>query len=237
MTRLGTLRQSDGFTLMELVVAMAIGMVVLLAAFTVTDRAFFTNKTIVDRQDSLQRGRAMLEQMTRELRSMVCISTTNAVTAADDNGISFYTYLGDPTNASTQNPDWHTLAFANGTITEQDYRVTSTNPSIVVTSAPYRTAKLTNVSQAIDRTTGQPIPIFRYYKYDPTQKGTGALLQLGTPVSSTDQGLLANIKLSFVVTPTGRTSATPQSTTYADDVLWRSPDPDNPATVPCAPNS
>jgi hypothetical protein len=63
------------------------------------------------------------------------------------------------------------------------------------------------------------------------------LIQLGTPVSPSDQGVLADVKLSFVVSPTGRSSVTPQSTTYSDDVLWRSPDPDKPATVPCAPSS
>ncbi len=231
-----SLRASDGFTLMELVMAMALGMVVLLAAFNVVDRAFFTNKAISDREDSLQRGRSMLEQMTRELSSMVCVGTSNAVTAADTGGISFYTYLGDPTKAATQNPEWHTLSFASGTITEKDYKVTSTDPSIVVASTPYRTATLSNVSLAKD-TSGSNISLFQYYKYDPSQTGTGALLKLSTPVSATDQGVLADIKITFVVTPTGRSSATPQSTTYADDVLWRSPDPDNPATVPCAPTT
>jgi type II secretory pathway component PulJ len=237
MSRLAQLRKSDGFTLTELVIGMALGMIVLLAAFTVADRSFFTNKAIADRQDSLQSGRNMLEQMTRQLRSLVCVNTTNAVTSADDNGIQFYTYLGDPTNASNQLPEWHTLSFSGTTLTEQDYKVTATSPSITTASTPYRTVKLNNVYLATD-TDGSSIPFFRYYKYDPNQKGTGAMIKLTTPVvSASDQGLLADIKISFVVRPTGVKTATPQATTYADDVLWRSPDPDNPATVPCAPNS
>jgi Tfp pilus assembly protein PilW len=238
MSRLAQLRKSDGFTLTELVIGMALGMIVLLAAFTVVDRSFFNNKAIADRQDSLQRGRNMLEQMTRQLRSLVCVNTTNAVTAADDNSISFYTYMGDPTNASNQLPEWHSLAFSGSTLTEQDYKVTATSPSITTASTPYRTVKLTNVFLATDPTDGSTIPFFRYYKYDPAQKGTGAMIKLTTPVvSAQDQGLLADIKISFVVRPTGVKTATPQAVTYADDVLWRSPDPDNPATVPCAPNS
>jgi type II secretory pathway pseudopilin PulG len=237
MSRLAPLKGSRGFTLMELVVGMALAMIVLMAAFTVIDRSFFTNKAINDREDSLQRGRTMLERMTRQLRSMVCVSTNNAVTAATDSSISFYTYLGDPTNAATQNPEWHTLTMSGSTITEQDFPVTSTSPSIVVGTTALRTMTLTNVSLAPDTVNGGTIPLFRYYKYDPAQTGTGALLKLTTPVSAADQGVLADIKFSFVVTPTGRSSATPQSTTYADDVLWRSPDPDSPNTVPCAPNS
>ncbi|HEY2601733.1 MAG TPA: prepilin-type N-terminal cleavage/methylation domain-containing protein [Thermoleophilaceae bacterium] len=237
MSQLAQLRKSDGFTLMELVVAMAIGMVILLAAFTVIDRAFFTNNTIKDREDSLQRGRVVLEQMTRQLRSLVCVNNTNAVTAATDSSMSFYTYLGDPTLAATQLPEWHTLTLAGGTISEQDYKITSTSP-ITVAATPYRTVKLTNATLAKDPDNPtQTLPLFRYYKYDPTQQGTGALIQLGTPVSPSDQGVLADVKLSFVVSPTGRSSVTPQSTTYSDDVLWRSPDPDKPATVPCAPSS
>ena len=237
MSRLGSLHNSRGFTLIELVVGMALAMIVLMAAFTVIDRSFLTNKAINDRQDSLQRGRVVLEQITRQLRSMVCVSTTNAVTAASDSSVSFYTYLGDPTNAAQQNHEWHTITMSGSTITEKDYKVTATSPSITVASSPYRTLNLTNVALATDPSDGSTIPLFRYYKYDPSQKGTGALLKLTTPVSTSDQGLLADIKISFVVRPTGRTTNTPQMTTYADDVLWRSPDPDSPATVPCAPNT
>jgi prepilin-type N-terminal cleavage/methylation domain-containing protein len=61
-----------GFTLIELVVGMAIGMIVLLAAFNVIDRAFINNKAVTDREDALQRGRITLEQMTRQIRSMTC---------------------------------------------------------------------------------------------------------------------------------------------------------------------
>jgi Tfp pilus assembly protein PilW len=72
VSRLPSISDSRGFTLAELVVAMALGMIVLLAAFTVIDRAFTTNKAVSDREDALQRGRIALEQMTRQIRSMTC---------------------------------------------------------------------------------------------------------------------------------------------------------------------
>lgn len=221
---------SRGFTLIELVVAMSLGIIVLLAAFTVVDRSFFGTKAIADREDALQRGRNALEQFTRQLRSRVCVGNTNSVTYGDDSTVSFYTYMGDPT-AGSLNPEWHTISFSGSTITERDYKITSTSPSIVVASSAYRTMKLTNVAQA------GSTPVFQYYRYDPSQQGTGALLKLTTPLSASDQGLVADIKLSYVVRPTGITTTQPQSTTFVDDALWRAPDPDSPATVPCAPSS
>src|SRR5436305_12733381 len=162
MTRPSIIRDSRGFTLMELVIGMALAMIVLLAAFSVIDRAFAGNKSVADREDGLQRGRSTLERMTRQLRSMTCVNTTNAVTAADDSSISFYTYMGDPTSASTQLPEWHTLAMSGSTITEQDYKVTGVSPSIAIASAPYETFKLTNVSLAPDTVNGGNLPLFRY---------------------------------------------------------------------------
>jgi prepilin-type N-terminal cleavage/methylation domain-containing protein len=61
-----------GFTLVEMLVAMSIGVVILLAAFTLLDRSFTTSAQIADRQEGLQRGRQAMELITRQLRSQVC---------------------------------------------------------------------------------------------------------------------------------------------------------------------
>jgi prepilin-type N-terminal cleavage/methylation domain-containing protein len=237
MNSVPRLSDARGFTLMELVMAMAIGMIVLLAAFLLIDRAFIGNKTISDREDALQRGRNTLEQVTRQLRSQVCVNNTNPITSGQDNSMTFYTYMKDPTSGGSQNPEQHTLSFSGSTLTETDYTLTGTNP-IAVSSTPYRTAKLTNAAQVVDPNTSQNIPIFQYYKFDPTAtSGTGAYVKLTTPLSSSDQGLVAKITVSFVVRPTGISATDPRSTTFQDDVYWRSADPDNPGTLPCAPTS
>jgi Tfp pilus assembly protein PilW len=235
--RLRRLSNSRGFTLMELVVAMALGMIVILAAFTVIDRTFLTNKAISDREDALQRGRLTLEQMTRQIRSMTCAGQATPVTVGKDDSMSFYTYMGDPTaTGATQLPELHTLSWANSTITEQDFKVTdiTTTPPTVAATA-YRTRKLlTNVDEV-----GGSTPIFTYYSFDQTAAaGSGALVQLvtnnGAGLTTTDLARVVKVQLNFVVRPTGIKVVDPHSTTFEDDVFWRAIDPETPNALPCS---
>jgi Tfp pilus assembly protein PilW len=228
----------SGFTMMELVWAMVLGIIVLLASFTVMDRAFLSNRQISDREDALQRGRNALEQVTRQLRSGVCIGYTNPITAGTPSSVTFYTYLGDPTNAATQNPEQHVITFSGSTITEQDFKITSMSP-LTVSSTSYRGAKWTNVAQATDPSTGLLIPVFQYYKFTPTgTAGTGSYTALSTPVSATDLNHVAKVTVTFLVKPTSpNATAARLNTNFTNDVVWRAADPDNPTKDPCAPTS
>jgi Tfp pilus assembly protein PilW len=228
--------ESRGFTMMELVVAMALGMIVLLAAFTVIDRAFTSNKAVQDREDALQRGRITLELMTRQIRSMTCAGQTTPVSVGKDDSISFYTYMGDPTaSGATTLPELHTLSFANNAITEQDFKVTdiSTTPPTVAATAYKTRTLLTNVVPV------SGIPIFSYYTYDlGATQGTGTLTQLstnsGAGVNATDRPTIVKVAINFLTRPTGINVSDPHSTTFQDDVFWRAVDPESPTAQPCA---
>jgi type II secretion system protein J len=74
-------RSEDGFTLVELLVALLIGTVVLMGAFTVLDSTASVTGTVARRVDSLQRGRTALDLMTRDLRSQVCVGLLTDATA------------------------------------------------------------------------------------------------------------------------------------------------------------
>ena len=230
MTRLANTR---GFSLMELVWAMALGMIVLLAAFVVIERSFKANRTIVDRQDSLQRGRNVLELMTRQLRSQVCLQTnpvTMPLVTAGDNTITFYTYLGDPTLSSVVRdpgtgqiyPEQHTLSWASNTITETDARVTSFSPLTV--ASPYRTTTLlTNVVRPSNN---------KVFQYSSGSVDTSQLTS--TPLSAADRNSVKEISVGFKVLPTGVTdTSSKQATTFQDKVFWRAIDPVDPNQQPC----
>ena len=92
-------RLSDerGFTLVELLVAMTIGMMVLMAAFMLLDRTFVASGQVADRTEALQRGRQAMALITRQLRSQVCIGTTNPpiVGGSNASSVSFYADLSD----------------------------------------------------------------------------------------------------------------------------------------------
>jgi len=72
-----------GFTLVELLTAISIGMIVLMAAFMVLDRTISASGQIADRSEALQRGRQAMSTITRELRSAVCVGNTFPIIAGD----------------------------------------------------------------------------------------------------------------------------------------------------------
>jgi prepilin-type N-terminal cleavage/methylation domain-containing protein len=229
------LSDNRGFTLMELVVAMSLGMIVLLAAFTVIDRSFKTNKEIVDRTDALSRGRITLELMTRQIRSMTCAGQNTPIALGSDYEVDFYGYMGDPTVGSTL-PQLHKLVYdsASKTLTSTDYAVTSvdtTPPTVSATPIKPTKTLLTNV---VPTTAGAPI--FTYFTYDAgATQGTGTFSQLGPgTLSSIDRPRVVKVVINFLTRPTGINISDPHATTFQDDVFWRAVDPENPNAQPCS---
>jgi Tfp pilus assembly protein PilW len=231
------LSSERGFSLMELVVAMALGMIVLLAAFTVIDRSFIGNKAVTDREDGLQRGRVALELMTRQIRSMTCAGQYTPVVKGTDNEVDFYAYMGDPTAGGSTNPELHKLVYdpTAKTISETYYPVTSvlTSPPTVSTTASRATRTLLTNVVPVSGT-----PIFTYYTYDPTAtQGTGSFVALtagSAGLSTVDQAKVVKVAISFLTRPTGINISDPHSTTFQDDVFWRAVDPESPNAQPCS---
>jgi Tfp pilus assembly protein PilW len=225
-----------GFSLMELIWAMALGMIVLLAGFTVIDRAFIGNKAIADRQDGLQRGRNALELMTRQLRSEVCLQTspvTMPLADAQNQTATFYTYLGDPTSATRDPstgqpyPEQHILTWSPNTagssigkITETDAKVTSFNPLTV--ASPYRTTVL--VSNVV-------LPNSKLFQYSADNIES---TQLSAPLDAATRATVDEVSVAFKVLPAGISDINnQQATTFQDYVFWRSIDPVDSSEQPC----
>jgi Tfp pilus assembly protein PilW len=235
MTGRVSLSDSRGFTLMELVVAMSLGIIVLLASFGVIDRSWRASKQVSDREDALQRGRIALELMTRELHSMTCAGQTAPVSLANDNEVDFYAYMGDPTAGGSTNPTLHKLVYSTsaGTITESSYTVTdtTTTPPTVSTTASSTRQLMASVAPI---TTGAPI--FNYYTFDTSSQGTGTFLSLstngGTGLTSSDLAKVVKVGINFKSQPTGNV-INPPTTNFQDDVFWRAVDPESPNSQPC----
>jgi len=232
---------SGGFSLMELIWAMGLGMIILLAAFTVIDRSFMANKTVSDREDALQRGRQALELITRQLRSQVCLQTSPAqlpITTGQDQSITFFTYLGDPTGATVANgqrdsgtnqvyPEQHTITYASNKITESDAKVTSIAP-LTIASAYRTTVLATNVVLPNSK-------LFQYYAG--SASGGVSTTPLTTPLSATDAASVVQIGVNYKVLPTKITdTANPQATTFTDSVFFRSVSPEDTTNQPCDSN-
>jgi prepilin-type N-terminal cleavage/methylation domain-containing protein len=210
-----------GFTLVELLTAISIGMIVLMAAFMVLDRTISASSQIADRSEALQRGRQAMTIITRELRSAVCVGNTVPIIAGSDTSVTFYADLTDGT--SVANPikqrqlSWSSTT---NTITETVTPSAGTYPALTFTGTATSTPLLTNVQQILDPPSNTPRAIFRFYGY---QTGTtnGTLVQLGTPLSSTDLGRVALVKVGFRSFAARPISNDKNSTVLEDDVYTR----------------
>ena len=83
------LRSQAGFTLPELIVAMAIGMATVLAVYAVLDTSIKQSNDIAGRVNATQRGRIAMDIITRQLRSQVCYCpTVPAIVSGTNDSVS-----------------------------------------------------------------------------------------------------------------------------------------------------
>jgi len=128
--------QQGGFTLPELITAMGLGMVVLLAAAFLLDNSVSKSNQIADRQEANQRGRIAMELISRDVRSQVCLKDQSPVTIGEDQRIAFYASLS--TNPDTA--DLRTIRYDTTTkkIIEDVVAGAGTFPDLTFTSAATR---------------------------------------------------------------------------------------------------
>jgi prepilin-type N-terminal cleavage/methylation domain-containing protein len=220
VTRRPSLHDERGFTLVELLTAISIGLIVLFATFTVLDRTISASGQIADRSEALQRGRQAMELITRQLRSQVCVGTTTPIVSGTDTSISFYADLTDGTPANPIKQRTLSYDSTTDTITETVTPSAGTYPSLTFTGTPTSTPLLTKVKRILESDGTTLRPIFRYYGY---QAGTtnGTLVQLSAPLSAADLKRVANIKVGFRAFALRPISNDKDSTVLEDEVYTR----------------
>jgi prepilin-type N-terminal cleavage/methylation domain-containing protein len=210
MRRRSLLRDESGFSLMELMTAMAIGSVVLTIVMTVFTNGVTGSARVGDRVEAAQRGRLALDRITSLLDSQVCnlthdapsntdISVPPVLANSDDNSITFYADL----SGASDTPTKYTLTYsaAAKTLTEYDYAGSGKLPYVAYPNTPTRTRVLaTNVWPARQGgvMTGAQLPIFRYYRFlnsaiDPAPRTT--------PLSATDAPTIVRVDVQFKTVP------------------------------------
>jgi prepilin-type N-terminal cleavage/methylation domain-containing protein len=222
------LRQDEsGFALTELIVAMAVGLVVLLAAFLLLDRAHSASREISDRQDAVQRGRQALEYLTRQMRSQVCLgNTTEPITNAQVNSVTFYADLSD----GSKNVERRTITFdpTAKTIVERVYPGIGVYPDLIFNAAPAETRTLLT---QVENVTSPATPFLRYYAFDPNG-APGALRELPAPLSAANLPLVVMVKIAYVALPEGPRPRNRDATTFHNDVYVRLANPTVPTEGP-----
>jgi prepilin-type N-terminal cleavage/methylation domain-containing protein len=205
-------REQSGFTLVELVVAMSIGTLVLLAAFSILDSSVVLTGKVTDRVDRTQRARVAMEDITRKLRSQVCPSPGQAaIIDAQDYLVKFYMFSGTkPIVPEIRQIAWDTNT---NSIIESRWAGTGTAPATTWAATPTTRTLLSDVLPPPSN-----VPMFAYY-------ATGASTAFTTPLSATNEAAAARITVAFRTFGTGK-GVTGKSTTVTGEAFARTADPD-----------
>jgi prepilin-type N-terminal cleavage/methylation domain-containing protein len=211
------LRSDAGFTLIELMATLAIGMVVLLAAFDLMDNSLAVSGEVSARTDASQRGRGAIDEMTRALRSQVCVNGDAPVVSAADDQVTF---TFDLSNGSTL-PQRTQLSYSPGarTITQATWDGSGTEPTLTFPGASRGNTVLTDVDPEPSK------PIFSYWAL---RAGTGGTQfdPLAAAAATADPTRIARIDVAFVAHASGQVEKSPNNaSTIEDSVFTRSVDP------------
>jgi prepilin-type N-terminal cleavage/methylation domain-containing protein len=224
----GVRGREAGFALTELLVAMSVGLIVLLAAFLLLDRAHSASNEISDRQDAVQRGRRAMEYLTRQVRSQVCLgNTTEPITHGTPDQVTFYADLSD----GSKNVERRDIVYdsAAKTIREQVFPGIGVYPDLTFSATPTESRVLLS---KVARVTSPTTPFLRYFAYDPSG-GPGALRELPTPLSASDAPLVVMVKIAFVALPDRAGSAGEgDASSFQNDVYVRLANPTVPTEGP-----
>jgi prepilin-type N-terminal cleavage/methylation domain-containing protein len=201
-----------GYTLIELLVAMVVGLIVSLAAFSILDFTRSDVSRITDRAHVDQTGRVALENIMLALHSAcVAPTVTPVLPASTANEIKFISETS-PLNAnkepvsSLSTVRLHKIIYtpAAGTLTEKTWTSTGTSPEFKFNEAEPPTTErklLTGVKQT------ESTPIFQYYRYyrEGDTGATGKLGQLNpnptTALLEAEAEYVAKVTMSFTLAP------------------------------------
>jgi hypothetical protein len=161
-----------GFTLVEMIVGVAIGLVIMIALFTLLDVATHQTTRDFTHLDATERARVAIANLENELHS-ACVTAGEAPIQAGSTGTSlqFVSYFGDaadPLSGSGPTPVWHDVVLGGGNLVDNTYAVNGTSPANWSQGASTGTTTLlTNVAPA-----GSTAP-FQYFAYQEVPNGSG----------------------------------------------------------------
>lgn len=209
------IREEAGFTLVELLAAMVVGIVVLFAVLGLLDRAVRIQARTADQIETTDRGRVAIDLVSQSLGSRICLGEVPSLVAATDTSVEFYASLAPETAGVRLEAQRRRLTFTGTAIREELWRASPpvSPPDLppAVDTTPTRSRQLVGGVGQIATT-----PVFRYYAYEGNpQRPT---LQLTTPLSQADLRRAVMIDVGF--TATGRRGDV--STQYSNQILTRS---------------
>lgn len=228
-------RDESGFTLMELSVALGVGLVVFLGLFTLIGTTTRSSARVTERVAVDQLARPAMQRVIDVLHS-TCVSPGIApvLPGSGDSSISLIHQTGSEPSPV---PDRRVIAVSGGTLTDSTYANTGgTAPDWTFAATPTEVyTVLEDVSQA---SLGNPPvvePIFRYYAYS---AGAISATPLPTPLSAANARITVQVTVAFEASPGANAEAIDANAavTLVDTALLRfspSNEDTNKAGLPC----
>jgi prepilin-type N-terminal cleavage/methylation domain-containing protein len=197
------MRGERGFTLVELLVAMAISIVVLFGILALVDVSTRGSARVASRVEANQRARVTLQRLLDELHS-TCVAPNVLPVVASSNGYtsndSTLIFLQQTGSAVSPTPNQHVVSLAGNALTERVYPATGgTTPNWAFASTPSSTTELaTDVGPASVGGGSSTVPLFQYFAYQGAQLST---TPLPTPLSASDAARTVAVTISFSLSP------------------------------------
>jgi prepilin-type N-terminal cleavage/methylation domain-containing protein len=251
------LKRNDGFTLVEMLVAMVIALVISLASFSLIEVVMRRSGEISSRVETTQRARGVMDDVTRALRSQVCVlrsdgspamTSPRSVYAGTASSVSFFADTADEslteTNTTMPVPMLRTLTLTGTTLTETTRPGVNdkSKPGVDAVSfaaGPDRNRRLLSDVDLLPDKFDVDIPMFRYYAFDLTKKPPTPTLAVdpGSGLTPAQAASIARISISFRVLPAGQIAKPgapiPRgSAGLQGDIFVRTADPNLPIPKP-----
>lgn len=233
------LRSEDGFSLTELLVAITISSIVVLASMTLLDSSQGASVRVQDRVDATQKGRVAMELITQRLRSQTCLGTgLPALLDARTDQVTFYTELRDFSNSPGTGfrPELRRLAFAsNGAVDESVWasQTSTTAPFFTFPGYSSTPTRSTAIARGLQR--AGTTPYLRYFAFvgdDPATPSEEVVPPTNGSLSADDRARIVRIMVTFDSRPTRTVQSTNVDSTFEADVYVRTSDPTDPTHSP-----
>jgi prepilin-type N-terminal cleavage/methylation domain-containing protein len=209
------LTDDRGFTLVELLAAMVVGVIVLFGIFGLLDTAVRLQARSVDAIETTGRGRLAIDLVSQGLASRICVGDEPSLVAASGAGVEFYSSLAPESGAVRLIVQRRRLTVTATGIREE---VWTSSPPLGPPNLPPPTTTTPELSSMLVSGVRQvgTTPVLRYYADDPVTERPTVLLS--TPLSPQDLRRAVLIDVSFTV----QGKAADVSTEYSNQILTHS---------------
>jgi prepilin-type N-terminal cleavage/methylation domain-containing protein len=217
-------RDERGFSLVELLVAMALGSMVLTAVMTVFINGLTGTAKVTDRIDAVQRARLTADRMTTLLQAQVCSGGSAPITDGQATSVTFTANVGDV----TANPTRYRLRWDNTTNRIYEDRFVPTTDSsgnVTFPSSPTQTKVIGTDMVPAGGT------LFTYNAFDTVNAGVSAT-PIATPLTTTDMQTVVAVSVSLVAQPERTKVSDERATTLTTQAVVGSADATNPNRGP-----